>query len=118
RCVVAAVSASGIDIIGVGSAQSEGVVSASIAVVDAAASSVRHAIEEAANMAACNIRSVCVGITGPHLRSVSSSAIVKVANPDVGPRDIARVLKNAAAIEIPAERDVLEVIPQHYALDD
>src|SRR6185369_13184457 len=118
--VVGEVSASGaLNIIGVGQARSRGVRKGEIADASAVAEDVRNAIVEAEQMADVEIRSVYLGVTGSHLRGFNNRGVHPVVSSDreITKDDVEDVIKNAKAINLPAENYVLHAIRQHFLVD-
>ena len=108
----------GIDIIGIGTAPSKGLRRGVVVNIDATVSAIRAAIDEAENMAGCQISSVFAAISGAHVRGLNSHGIVAVKDKEVRDADIARVIEAAKAVAIPMDREVLHVLPQQYVIDD
>jgi cell division protein FtsA len=108
-----------LNIIGVGQAKSRGVRKGEI--VDTALSSedIRNAIVEAEQMADAEIRSVFLGVTGAHLRGFNNRGFHPVASQDreIVEDDVQDVIKNAKAINLPAENHVVHVVRQHFLVD-
>lgn len=108
----------GIDIIGIGTAPSKGLRRGVVVNIDATVSAIRAAIDEAENMAGCQISTVFAAISGAHVRGINSHGIVAVKDKEVRDADIARVIEAAKAVAIPMDREVLHVLPQQYVIDD
>jgi cell division protein FtsA len=118
--VVGEINAEGaLNIVGLGQARSRGVRKGEI--VDAAAveEDVRHAIVEAEQMADVEIRSVYLGVTGGHIRGFNNRGVHPVVSADreISEEDVQDVIKNAKAINLPAENSVLHAIRQHFLVD-
>lgn len=69
-------------------------------------------------MARCEIRHVTASIGGGHIRGLSSHGVVAVRTGEVSANDLNRVLDAARAVALPADREVLHVLPQEYIIDD
>ena len=108
----------GIDIIGIGTAPSKGLRRGVVVNIDATVSAIRAAIDEAENMAGCQISTVFAAISGAHVRGLNSHGIVAVKDKEVREADMARVIEAAKAVAIPMDREVLHVLPQQYVIDD
>ncbi len=117
-CIVGEVTEDGVDIIGIGTAPSKGMRRGNVVNIDATVSSIRQAVDEAENMAGCEISSVYAAISGPNVRGINNNAIVAVKDKEVRGADVARVLEQAKAVPIPMDREVLHVLPQQYIIDD
>ncbi len=108
----------GVDIIGIGTAPSKGLRRGVVVNIDATVSAIRAAIDEAENMAGCQISTVFAAISGAHVRGLNSHGIVAVKDKEVREADVARVIEAAKAVAIPMDREVLHVLPQQYVIDD
>ncbi|MFT3695166.1 MAG: cell division protein FtsA [Kofleriaceae bacterium] len=117
-CIVGEVTDDGIDIIGIGSAASKGVRRGNVINIDATVASIQQAVDEAENMAGCEITTVYTAISGAHVRGLNSHGIVAVKDKEVREADLARVIEAAKAVAIPMDREVLHVLPQQYVVDD
>ncbi|MBP9085358.1 MAG: cell division protein FtsA [Kofleriaceae bacterium] len=117
-CIVGEVTEDGIDIIGIGSAPSRGLRRGVVVNIDATVQSIQQAVDEAENMAGCEISQVYAAISGAHVRGLNSHGIVAVKDKEVRDSDIARVIEAAKAVAIPMDREVLHVLPQQYVIDD
>jgi cell division protein FtsA len=118
--VVGEVNTSGaLNIIGVGQARSRGVRKGEISDASVAAEDVRTAIVEAEQMADAEIRSVYLGVTGGHIRGFTNRGMHPVVSADreITRDDVEDVIKNAKAINLPAENYVLHAIRQHFLVD-
>src|SRR3954451_6499888 len=111
--------AGGLNLIGIGQARSRGVRKGEIADASSTAEDIRSAIVEAEQMADAEIRSVYLGVTGGHIRGFSNRGVHPVVSADreITPEDVEDVIKNAKAINLPAENYVLHAIRQHFLVD-
>ncbi len=117
-CIVGEVTEDGVDIIGIGTAPSKGMRRGNVVNIDATVTSIRQAVDEAENMAGCEISSVYAAISGPNVRGMNKNGIVAIKDKEIRSADIARVLDQAKAVAIPMDREVLHVLPQQYLVDD
>src|SRR5258708_28526874 len=118
--VVGDLSAEGsLNIVGLGQARSRGVRKGEIADPSLAEEDARHAIVEAEQMADLEIRSVYLAVTGGHLRGFNNRGVHPVVSSDreITREDVEDVIKNAKAINLPAENHVLHAIRQHFLVD-
>jgi cell division protein FtsA len=118
--VVGEVSEGGaLNIIGVGQAKSRGVRKGEIINASLTGEDVRNAIVEAEQMADAEIRSVYLGVTGAHMRGFNNRGFHPVVSADreISEEDVQDVIKNAKAINLPAENRVVHVIRQHFLVD-
>ncbi len=117
-CIAGEVTEDGVDIIGIGTAPSKGLRRGYVVNIDATVASIQQAVDEAENMAGCEITTVYAAISGAHVRGLNSNGIVAVKDKEVRDADIARVIDQAKAVAIPMDREVLHVLPQQYVVDD
>lgn len=109
----------GLNIVGLGQARSRGVRKGEIVDARAVEEDVRHAIVEAEQMADVEIRSVYLGVTGGHIRGFNNRGVHPVVSADreISEEDVQDVVKNAKAINLPADNSVLHAIRQHFLVD-
>lgn len=118
--LVGSVSADGIiEIVGRGIAPSHGLEKGVVVDIGETTASVRRAIEEAEKMADVKIRSVTVGISGKHIKSINNSGTVSInrENRIITKEDVRRVLETAQAVQIPPDNQLIHVIPRQYIVD-
>lgn len=106
-----------VEIVGVGTYPSYGLKRGVVVNIDNTIQSVKHAVEEAERMAGCEIRTVFVGIAGGHIKGISGHGMITIRDREVVKRDIDRVIESANAVLIPADREIIHVIPQEYVVD-
>lgn len=107
----------GVDILGVGSAASTGIRKGVVVNIDATVKSIASAITDAERMSGVEIKSVCTGIAGGHIKSFNSRGVIAVKGGEVTKNDVNRVIESAAAVNIPMGYEVLHVLPQQFILD-
>jgi cell division protein FtsA len=117
-CIVGEVTDEGVDIIGIGTAPSKGLRRGYVVNIDSTVTSIQQAVDEAENMAGCEISTVYAAISGAHVKGINSNGIVAVKDKEVRDSDIARVIDQAKAVNFPMDREVLHVLPQQYVVDD
>ena len=106
-----------VEIIGVGTYPSYGLKRGVVVNIENTIQSVKNAVEEAEHMAGCEIRTVFVGIAGGHIKGVSGHGMITIREREVTRRDLDRVIESANAVLIPADREIIHVIPQEYIVD-
>jgi cell division protein FtsA len=108
-----------LSIIGVGQSRSRGVRKGEIVDASVASEDIRNAVVEAEQMADVEIRSVYLGVSGGHLRGFNNRGVHPVVSADreITEEDVQDVIKNAKAINLPAENHVVHVIRQHFHVD-
>ncbi|MCI0745448.1 MAG: cell division protein FtsA [Verrucomicrobia subdivision 3 bacterium] len=112
-------ASSGLNIIGLGQSRSRGVRKGEIADASVVAEDIRNAIVEAEQMADVEIRSVFLGVTGGHIRGFTNRGVHPVVSADreICEEDVEDVVKNAKAVNLPAENYVLHAIRQNFLVD-
>ena len=117
-CVIVRKNAdSTLDVLGVGKSKSSGIRKGVVINIETTVNSIREAISEAEKIAGVEVKSVCAGVAGGHIKSFNSRGIIAVKNREVAQKDIERVIESASAVDIPLGSEVLHVIPQQYILD-
>jgi len=108
-----------LEIIGKGTSPMKGTRRGNIINLDQAIEAVKKAVDEAEVMAGLQIESVYVGVAGDHIRSVNSRGVVSVMgkHKEIGREDIDRVIEASKSINIPAELELLHVIPREFVVD-
>ncbi|MDO3409214.1 cell division protein FtsA [Saccharibacillus sp. CPCC 101409] len=119
RAIIGEMNNGSFNIIGVGSADSEGIRKGAIVDVDQTVQSIRDAVEHAERMVGIQIAEVYVGISGSHIGLQSSRGVVTVSNEDreIGEDDIERVTKAAEVIALPPEREIIDVVAKQFVVD-
>ncbi len=119
RAIIGEINNGAINIIGVGTAESEGIRKGAIVDIDKTVTSIRNAISHAERMVGIQISEVYVGIAGNHVSLQASHGVVAVSNEDreIGHDDIERVLQAAKVIALPPEREIIGIVPKQYLVD-
>jgi cell division protein FtsA len=112
-----------LEITGVGVSPSTGLRKGVVVNIEATLRSISDAIERAEMMSGREVKNCWVGIGGSHIDGINSRGVVAVngRNRDtreITQEDVDRVLEAARAVVIPMDRQVLEVIPQSFIVDD
>jgi len=116
--VVGELTASGVDVVGIGTSPSTGLRKGVVVNIEQTVQSIKKALEEAELMAGCDIRSVYAGIAGSHIKGFNSHGVIAVKGGEVAQRDVERVIDAAKAVAIPLDREVIHILPQEYIVDD
>lgn len=110
----------GLDIIGVGVADSRGIKRGLVVNLEAAVDSIKRAIEEAELTAGIEIDTVHLGLSGANVKGFNSRGVVAVAgkNREISREDVRRAIDAAKAVSLPSGREILHVLPQDFVVDD
>ncbi|MBW3564095.1 MAG: cell division protein FtsA [Acidobacteria bacterium] len=108
-----------VEVTGKGTASMRGTRRGNIINLDQAIEALRKAVDEAEVMAGVQIESAWVGVSGDHIRSLNSRGVVSVMGrgKEVSREDIDRVIEASRSINVPAELELLHVIPREFVLD-
>ena len=118
--VAEALDSGGLDIVGLGVAESRGIRRGVVVNVDAAVDSIKKAIEEAELMAGVEIDSVHLAFSGPHVKGFNSRGVIAVAgkNREITREDVRRAIEAAKAVSLPTGREIIHVLPQDFVVDE
>jgi len=118
--LVAEITAQGLRYRGHGVSDSRGSRKGIIVDLDKAVAALQEAVEQAENVAGAPVERAVVGIAGAHVRGINSQGGISLG---LRPREISRdeirqAVDKARAIPLPADREVLHLLPQQFVLDD
>ncbi|MFY3793492.1 cell division protein FtsA [Ureibacillus sp. MALMAid1270] len=107
-------------VIGVGNVKSSGVRKGAIVDIDATVQSIRKAIDEAERMTGITINEVVLGIPANQtaLQSVKGVVAVNSDNREITDDDLERVIESAQVMSIPPEREVVNLLPKQFIVDN
>ena len=110
----------GLDIIGIGLADSKGIRRGVVVNLEAAVESIKKAIDEAELTAGVEIDSVHLALSGAHVKAFNSRGVVAVAgkNREITREDVRRAIDAAKAVALPSGREILHVLPQDFVVDE
>jgi len=119
KVIIGEVFDDSLNIIGVGTAASNGMKKGAIVDIDQTVHSIRNAVEQAERMIGMGIESVVVGINGNHIQMQPCHGVVAVQseNREIGDEDVTRVIDAARVVSIPPEREIIDVIPSQFIVD-
>ena len=112
-------------IIGKGVRPSTGLRKGVVVNIEATVRAISSAVEDAEMMSGLDVKECWIGIGGNHINGLNSRGVVGIIGKkknskdrEIGQEDINRVIEAAKAVMIPTDRQILEVIPQSYKVDD
>lgn len=121
RCVVGHIDATTgtPTIVGVGSVPNSGMRKGSIANLNGPAHAIDDALGEAERMSGYQVDSATLSINGAHILSTKADGMIAVgaADHEITDEDLARIEEVATIGKVPANREILEVVPHTYRLD-
>ena len=122
RCVVGMfddADANTPSIIGYGSAPNTGMRKGVVSHVEDVAQAISQAVNEAERLSGTRITSATVNINGAHVSGVNSRGVIAIstANREISIEDRERAEEAATIIQLPPNRDIIQVFAKNYRLD-
>lgn len=121
RCVVGHVEGGQASptIIGVGECPNSGMRKGTVVNLVNAASAIDKALELAERMSGYQINAATVSVNGSHIIGMSSRGVIAVGagGREINEEDLHRVEEAATVVQLPANREILDVTPRSYQLD-
>ena len=119
KVIIADVVYEKLNILGVGIVKTTAIKRGNIIDVESASRDIQKAIDIAKSEANKDIRSLYVAVPSIHTHIKKSVAEIKFdTKHDIDGRDIEEVIEEAKILPLPREREVVQVIPDYYRLDD
>jgi cell division protein FtsA len=108
-----------LNILGVGMSPSTGLSRGMVVNPGKTIDSIRASLKEAELKAGYDIKSVTVGIAGPHIRCIQSEGIVAISHPDriISEDDVERLYDSAKSIKLSKDERIIDVIAQEFIID-
>lgn len=105
-------------VLGVGSAAACGGLKRGVIVnIESTVQAIRRALDDAGLVASQSINAVYADISGSHIRSFNSHGVVPIRHQSVTQEDVDRVIDAARAVAIPADQEIVHVLPQEFVVD-
>ena len=107
------------EILGTGSAESEGLRRGMVVDMEETISNIKSAVQRAEAMADVQIKRAYVAVNGLHIKTQVSRGVVAVSRADneISQNDIDRVVQAASVVSMPANREIVHVIPRNFVVD-
>ena len=107
------------EIIGSGSASSNGLRKGIIVDMEETIENVRTAVQRAEAMAGTSIKRAYLAVNGLHIHTQTSRGVIAVSRADneISQNDIDRVVKAASVVSLPPNREIIHVIPKNFVID-
>ncbi len=108
-----------LNILGVGKAPSRGLSRGMVVNPGKTIESIKASLAEAEERSGFDIKSVTVGIAGPHIRCIQSEGIVAISHPDriISEEDVERLFDSAKSLKLSKDEKIIDVIPQEFIID-
>lgn len=121
RCVVGHIDATTgtPTIVGVGQAPNSGMRKGVVANLTGPAQAIDDALGEAERMSGYQVNGASISINGSHILSTKADGMIAVGSMDheIVTEDLDRIMEVATLGKVPANREILEVVPHSYRLD-
>lgn len=121
RCVVGHIDGlTGVPtIVGIGTALNSGMRKGTVVNLNGPAQAIDDALGAAERMSGFQVDSATISINGSHILSTRADGMIAVGGADheINEEDIARIEDVATVGKVPANREILEVVPHSYKLD-
>jgi len=106
-------------VIGVGTAPTSGMRKGVVVDVEETVTSITAAVDEAERISGVAIDRATISIDGAHVASQNSKGVIAVARADqeIMVEDLVRVEEAATAIQLPPNREIIQVFPRSYSVD-
>jgi cell division protein FtsA len=117
--VIAEIGDNGLRYRGHGIAESRGSRKGVIADMEKAASAIQTAVEQAEDSGGAAIEHALLGVAGSHLRGVNSHGGISFGGRarEITREEIRMAVDKARAVPLPADREILHLLPQEFILD-
>ncbi len=108
-----------IQIVGATSVASEGINKGTIKSIEDATSSISSCLDKAERLMGVPLENVWVGINDPYIKCERSKGVVAVgkSNGEISEDDVERAIEAARALSMPANYEILHVIPIKFTVD-
>jgi cell division protein FtsA len=108
-----------LNILGVGKAPSSGLSRGMVVNPGKTIETIRASLKEAELKSGYDIKSVTVGIAGPHIRCIQSEGIVAISHPDriISGDDVERLYDSAKSLKLSKDERIIDVIAQEFIID-
>src|SRR5438270_393063 len=118
--LVAEVTEFGLRYRGHGVADSRGSRKGVIVELDKAVASIQKAVEAAEDIAGAAVEHAIIGVGGSNIKGVNSHGGISLGTRprEIGRDEIKQAVDRARAIPLPADREILHLLPQEFILDD
>jgi cell division protein FtsA len=106
-------------VIGVGVAPTSGMRKGVVVDVEETVSAITAAVDEAERISGVAIDQATISIDGAHVSSQNSRGVIAVgrADQEIMVEDLMRVEEAATAIQLPPNREIIQVFPRSYSVD-
>ncbi|WP_276711665.1 cell division protein FtsA [Campylobacter rectus] len=109
----------GLKIIGIGTAKTQGIKKGVITNIELASKSIKSALIDAQRIAGTRYEKVVVSISGAYTKSVDSNGVVNVPTYEIGIKEIHRSMSESERrAQIHSDYEKLHILPYNFKVDD
>ena len=109
----------GLKIIGIGTAKTQGIKKGVITNIELASKSIKSALIDAQRIAGTRYEKVVVSISGAYTKSVESNGVVNVPTYEIGIKEIHRSMSESERrAQIHSDYEKLHILPYNFKVDD
>jgi cell division protein FtsA len=108
-----------LEVLGMGKAESEGVIKGIVVNIDKTVMAIERAVKEASDMSGIDVGVVNVGIAGQHIRSSihHNSLLRDSKDGEITIEDVGRLTEDMYRMVVPSGSEIIHVMPQDYTVD-
>ncbi len=122
RCVVGTpdpVDPTKAAIVGHGQAKNNGMRKGAVAHMEEVSEAISKALTEAERVSGFHIHSATVNVNGSHVSGINSTGVIAISSSDrqIGNEDRLRVEEAATIVNLPANREIIQVFAKNYRVD-
>lgn len=121
KVVIAGVGRDGLrpEVLGTGNNESFGLRRGMVVDMEETIGNIRSSVQKAEAMAGTQIKRAYVAVNGLHIKTQVSRGVIAVSRADneVSQSDIERVIQAASVVSMPANREIVHVIPRNFIID-
>ena len=105
------------NIIGLGVQENSGLRKGIVTDVEETVAAITGALDKAERMAGVPIEGAYVCINGEHIQAANTKGLISIAHQEISSDDIIRVIESAQTVALPANREIIHVIPRTFIVD-
>jgi len=123
RCVVGSIDGANeeptIAIVGYGACENTGMRKGLIVHLEETVSAIHGAVVDAERMSGIRIENATLNVNGSHVSGIDSKGVIAIstANREITIEDKIRVEEAATIVQIPSNREIIQVFPKNYQVD-
>jgi cell division protein FtsA len=123
RCIIGSLDIAeenpSLSVIGHGKADNSGMRKGLVVHIEDVAGAINQAVSEAERISGVHVKNVTANINGSHISGLDSKGVIAIsaANREITLEDKLRAEDAATVVQIPANREIIQVFPKNYRVD-